>query len=75
MRISSSNVDMYSERTYSSQSYESETTRIVSGSLRIPVIRLEPKPVPDGQETVKSEAGGSISEKEVNRTFIEFYKG
>ncbi len=67
MRISSSNVDMYSERTYSSQSYESETTRIVSGSLRIPVIRLEPKPVPDGQETVKREAGGSISEKEVNR--------
>lgn len=67
MRISSSSVDMYSDRTYSSQSYESETTQVVSGSLRIPVIKLEPKPVSGSQETVKGEAGETVLEKEVNR--------
>lgn len=43
MRISSANVDMYSDRTYSSQSYRSETTQIVSDPILVKMVKLEPK--------------------------------
>jgi len=58
---------MYSDRTYSSQSYEAETTRVVSGPLLIPTVRLEPKTASEKKEAVKSEVAETILEKEVIR--------
>ncbi|MDE6607397.1 MAG: hypothetical protein K2K54_06555, partial [Lachnospiraceae bacterium] len=67
MRVSSSSVDMYSDRTYSSQSYESETTQVVSESLLVPTIKLEPKKASERNEAVKSEIAETILEKEVTQ--------
>lgn len=65
MRVSSSSVDMYSGRTYSSQSYETETTQVVSGPLLARMIKLEPKAASEKNEAVKSEIAETVLEKEV----------
>ena len=67
VRISSSNVDMYSDRTYSSQSYESETTQVVTEPNLIRMIKLEPKAASGKNEAVKSEVAETILEKEVTQ--------
>lgn len=67
MRVSSSSVDMYSGRTYSSQSYETETTQVVSGPLLARMIKLEPKVASEKNEAVKSEIAETVLEKEVTQ--------
>lgn len=53
MRISSANVDMYSGRTYSVESYEQETIKEVSKTIHIPIVRMDSKETEQTSATVE----------------------
>lgn len=66
MRISSSNVDMYSSRTYSEESYEEQTVQETSKNVYIPMLKLEPKK--SGQIT--EETNASVEETVLEKTSV-----
>ena len=65
MRISAANVDMYTNRTYSAQSYEEETVQAVSNNIYIPMIKLEPKKSMQTKET-----NASVEETILEKTTV-----
>lgn len=67
MRISTSNVDMYSGRTYSSMAYEEEVVTATTSKATIPVIHLIPKAAVGTTETTVARTEEVIEEMRITK--------
>lgn len=71
MRISTSNVDMYSGRTYSSVAYEEEVVTATASKGTIPMINLVPKAAVGATETTVAKTEAVIEEMRVTKETAE----
>lgn len=71
MRISTSNVDMYSGRTYSSVAYEEEAVTATTSKGTIPIINLIPKAAVGATETTVAKTEAVIEEMRVTKEAAE----